>query len=137
MSPQAAEARRKAQANFVKYLQKEGRAAPLLVARFIARQVAVETGKMLPGGLKPADDDFAGADSVEYALNDHLERLRYLEVTPPKEERGLLVDVLQTALPGLEQFVTDERHATLLGKMAYNSYGVCFAGGRDDKVSLF
>jgi len=36
-------------------------------------------------------------------------------------------------LPGLEQFITDERHATLLGKMVYNSYGVCFNGGREDK----
>jgi len=33
----------------------------------------------------------------------------------------------------LEQFVTEERHATLLGKMAYNAYGVYFDGGRDDK----
>jgi import receptor subunit TOM20 len=73
MSPQAAEARRTAQANFVKYLQKEGRVALLLVARFIARQVVAETGKMLPGGLKPAEDDFVGVDSVEYALNDHLD----------------------------------------------------------------
>jgi len=45
----------------------------------------------------------------------------------------LLAKVLATAVPGLEQFVTDERHATLLGKMAYNAYGVCFGGGRDDK----
>jgi hypothetical protein len=54
----------------------------------------------------------------------------------PEEEIKIISRVLSSALPGLEQFVTEERHATLLGKMAYNSYGVCFDGGRDDKVHL-
>ncbi|KAG5639700.1 hypothetical protein H0H81_005883 [Sphagnurus paluster] len=134
ISPDAAEARLKAQEKFVAYIQKEGRAAPILVARFIARQVALETSKMVEGGRKTTEkNDFTDADGGEYLLADHMERLRYLEVKPPAEELPLLVDVLQTALPGLEQFVTDERHATLLGKMAYNSFGVYFDGGRDDK----
>ncbi|RDB20101.1 Mitochondrial import receptor subunit tom20 [Hypsizygus marmoreus] len=133
--PEAVEARRRAQANFVAYLKKEGRAAPQLVARFIARQVALETSKMVEGGKKKASekDDFTDAEGGEYLLADHIERLRYLEVKPSPEELPLLVNILQTALPGLEQFVTDERHATLLGKMAYNAFGVCFGGGRDNK----
>lgn len=135
VTPQAVEARRAAQADFVAYIKKEGRAAPLLVARFIARQVALETMKMVEGGKKPTEKgDFTDAESGEYLLADHIERLRYLEVVPPAEELALFVKTLQTALPGLEQFVTDERHATLLGKMAYNAFGVCFGGGRDDKV---
>ncbi|GLB34124.1 putative MAS20 protein import receptor [Lyophyllum shimeji] len=134
VSPVATEARTKAQEKFVAYLKKEGRAAPILVARFIARQVALETAKMVEGGKKTAEmNDFTDAEDGEYLLADHIERLRYLEVKPPEEELPLLVEILQTALPGLEQFVTDERHATLLGKMAYNAFGVSFGGGRDDK----
>ena len=54
-----------------------------------------------------------------------------------EEEVKLLAKVLATAVPGLDQFTSrDERHATLLGKMAYNAYGVCFGGGRDDKACL-
>lgn len=91
---------------------------------------------MVAGGKKSTDkNDFTDAESGDYLLADHMERLRYLEVKPSAEELPLLVDVLQTALPGLEQFVTDERHATLLGKMAYNAFGVCFGSGRDDKVN--
>ncbi|KAF8076722.1 MAS20-domain-containing protein [Lyophyllum atratum] len=133
-TPSTIEARRKAQEKYVAYLKKEGRAAPILVARFIARQVGLETAKMVEGGKKPTEKiDFTDAEGGEYLLADHIERLRYLEVTPPEEELPLLVDILQTALPGLEQFVTDERHSTLLGKMTYNSFGVSFGGGRDDK----
>ncbi|KAG5648784.1 hypothetical protein DXG03_000133 [Asterophora parasitica] len=128
------EARRTAQEKFVTYVKKEGRAGPLLVARFIARQVALETAKMVEGGKKATEkNDFTDSETGDYLLADHIERLRYLELKPNPEELPLLVDILQTALPGLEQFVTDERHATLLGKMAYNAYGVSFGGGRDDK----
>lgn len=70
----------------------------------------------------------------DYSLYDHLERLRYLEVEAPAQETKLLRSVFQTALPGLEAFITDERHATLKGKMAYNAFGVVYNGGRDDKV---
>lgn len=82
---------------------------------------------MLPGGgmATPPSD---------YSLYDHLERLRYLEVEAPEQETKSLRDVFQTALPGLEAFITDERHAMLKGKMAYNAYGVVYNGGRDDKV---
>lgn len=120
------------------YLQGQERTAPLLVSRFIARQVAAETAKMVNDasgirGEATGKVDYTDADEGDYQLADHMERLRYLEVVPPQEQLPLLVDVLQTALPGLEQFVTDERHATLSGKMAYNAYGVCFDGGRDDR----
>jgi import receptor subunit TOM20 len=108
---------------------------PLLVARLIGRQVAVETQKMLPNpsGLMHTSD-IPEAEGGEYSLYDHIERLRYLEMSTEKKEVTLVKEVLQTALPGLEDFVTDERYAMLLGKMAYNSYGVCFGGGRDNRV---
>ncbi|KAF8165662.1 hypothetical protein B0H34DRAFT_780452 [Crassisporium funariophilum] len=137
--PEMMEARKTAQAKFVEYLKKENRAAPLLVASFIARQVALETQKMVeatnPGKKASADFDFTDTDNQDdrYALADHMERLRYLEVVPNPEELGLLCEVLKTALPGLEEFATEERHMTLSGKMAYNAFGVCFGGGRDDR----
>jgi len=136
MPPQAVEERNKAQAAFIAYIKHTARAAPLLVARFIARQVAVETAKMSPVSSGLLTSELPECDGGEYTLYDHIERLRYLEVPAPENEMKLLREVLQTALPGLEQFVTDERHATMLGKMGYNTFGVCFGGGRDDKVSF-
>jgi import receptor subunit TOM20 len=134
MSPDATKQRDTAQAAFVDHIKKNGKNAVLLVARFIARQVAAETAKMLPiSSTPPPPSDAPEADGGEYTLYDHIERLRYLQVVASEEEVKLLAKVLATAVPGLDQFVTDERHATLLGKMAYNAYGVCFGGGRDDK----
>ena len=132
--PKMIEQRNAAQTAFVDYLKQTVNAAPLLVAKFIGRQVAIETAKMtsIPMNLGPAD--FPEPESGDYTLYDHVERLRYLELSASQEEMTLLREVLRNALPGLEQFVTEERHATLLGKMSYNSYGVCFGGGRDDKV---
>lgn len=138
MGPEAQADREAAQIAFAQYINDKGKAIPLLVARFIARQVAGETTKMVPGGAatKAAMADCPEADGGEYTLYDHIERLRYLECEAPKDEMKLLSDVLSTAVPGLEAFVTEERHATLLGKMAYNSFGICIDGGRDDKVSV-
>ncbi|KAF8634791.1 hypothetical protein AX15_000707 [Amanita polypyramis BW_CC] len=141
------EARGAAQSAFVDYIKKDGRAAPLLVAKFIARQVAIETNRMVqsakaatPGIASPqtaeqsrAENDFTDAEGGDYLLADHIERLRYLEMVPEPTAMKLLAQVLETALPGLEQFVTEERHITLLGKMTYNAYGVFYDGGRDDK----
>ena len=57
-----------------------------------------------------------------------------LEVKKNEEEERLLIDVLRSAVPGLEGFITGEKHSMISGKMAYNAFGVCYAGGRDDKV---
>ncbi len=146
MPASALETRKSAQAPFVEYIKNNDRASPLLVAKFIARQVAIETNKMVQSAksavpaLSPSQDataenDFTDADGGEYLLADHIERLRYLELVPDANGMKHLSQVLESGLPGLEQFVTEERHATLLGKMAYNAYGVYFDGGRDDKVS--
>jgi hypothetical protein len=137
MPQQDTASREAAQIAFVDYINKNAKAVPLLVARFIARQVANETEKLMPnaGGVQPPSD-IPEAESGEYTMYDHIERLRYLEIEVPEEEIKIVSQILSSALPGLEQFVTEERHATLLGKMAYNAYGVCFRGGRDDKVCL-
>lgn len=143
MTPEAQEARKQAQAKFAEFIKKEQRLAPLLVARFIARQVAVETQKLVQatsiakaGAAAPAENDYTDSDTdlEKYVLADHLERLRYLEIVPNKEETTLLADVLSNALPGLEEFITEQKYATFVGKMAYNAFGVCYGGGRDDRV---
>lgn len=141
----AQEARREAQAKFAEYIKNEARLSPLLVARFIARQVAGETQKLVratsPAAAANAgnsENDFTDSEDVaeKYVLADHLERLRYLEIPPNKQEAELIKGVLSTALPGLEEFITEEKHATFSGKMAYNAFGVCFGGGRTDRVCI-
>lgn len=140
--PEVKEARRAAQINFVEFLKKGDRASPLLIACFIARQVEAELQKMVEATTSSTkksnliENDFTDSDGIDhgYGLGDHMERLRYLEILPDKEEVALLSAVLQLALPGLEGFVQEERHAILLGKVIYNAFGVCYNGGRDDRV---
>lgn len=133
--------RHKAQAQFANYLENEmpGHAAPLLVAQFIARQVNAEMSKLISQTLSKttmtADQaDFTDADGGDYLLADHFERLRYVDVDLPEDGLKLLTAVLDSAMPGLDALATEERYATLLGKMLYNAYGVYYDGGRDDRV---
>jgi import receptor subunit TOM20 len=135
--------RREAQSKFANYIKNTRRTTPLLVARFIARQVAIETQKLTSASLMGSkmaqasvERDFTDAEGTSdgYSLSDHIERLRFLEIERDEEEVKLLVDVLRYAVPGLEGFITEEKHAMISGKMAYNAFGVCYAGGRDDKV---
>lgn len=134
MPQQDTASREAAQKAFISYINKNTKAVPLLAARFIARQVANESTKLMPTAGAQPPSDIPDTANGNYTVYDHIERLRYLEVNAPEEEIKILSQVLSAALPGLEQFITEERHATLLGKMAYNSYGVCFSDGRDDRV---
>lgn len=128
--------RDKAQSKFVTYLESQGKSAPLMVARFVARQVAIETGKMNPHRTSPSPVDLPKLvdDDEDYGLYDHMERLRFIDATVTDDETKLLCDVLAAALPGLDKTLNEERHTTYMGKMAYNAFGVCFDAGRDDKV---
>ena len=136
------EARRAAQIKLVEFLKKENRTSPLLLARFVARQVTAEMQKVIetttPSTKKNnvVEDDFTDSDCTDhsYGIGDHIERLRYLEIAPDKKEIALLSNVLQLALPGLEGFIPEERYAILSGKMTYNAFGVSYSGGRDDRV---
>ncbi|KAF9006688.1 MAS20 protein import receptor-domain-containing protein [Cyathus striatus] len=126
---ESGEKRKTAQLKFTEYLKKEGRSLPELTARFVAMQVAIETQKLVEGVGKnapPLEKGFAGAEDSDYSLADHIERLR-------SEEATLLTDVLEGALPGLKQFIPEDRYTVITGKIAYNSYGVCHNGGRDNK----
>lgn len=130
------EARDAAQKKFVQSLKDQGKNAPFLVARFVARQVSIETGKMVP--KKPGSSAVDLPKLIEgehsYSLYDHIERLRFLDANVDEKDNKALCEVLGAALPGLENSLTEERHATYLGKISYNSYGICFSGGRDDRV---
>lgn len=131
-------AREEAQSKFADYIKKEGRSIPLLSARFVARQIAIETAKMLPIKTGPVVEELAEASigGTDYSLYDHIERLRFVEGKASEGETKLLCDVLGAALPGLEQSVTEERLASYQGKLLYNAIGVCYSGGRDDKVRV-
>ena len=85
---------------------------------------------MIPPEMR-GDDAPSSDENTDY---DHMERLRYVDTQVTQEEKTLLSDVLASALPGLERLLGDDRHNILKGKMRYNSIGVGFNGGRDDKV---
>ncbi|KAF8915423.1 hypothetical protein CPB85DRAFT_1433023 [Mucidula mucida] len=130
--PEALELRRKAQTEYVEHLKKSGKAGPLLVGRFVARQINAETLRLIPG-VNAENPSYIDSDGDDYGLGDHMERLKYIDVPTVPEDHSLLANVLGAAVPDLNQFITDERMAILLGKMAYNAYGVSFGGGREDK----
>jgi len=105
------------------------------MARVIARQVSIETAQMLTsmGHTPLIDPKVVLTDGGDYSFNDHLERLRYLDVASSDEVGKLFKAVLQFAIPGLEYLASEERLSVYLGMMAYNAFGVCFEGGRGDK----
>jgi import receptor subunit TOM20 len=128
-------------------LKRTGNTAPLLVARFIGRVVSDETAKLVPAELAvpPPPSDLPEPDALqpsaygsEYTYNDHMERLRHLEIeeSPSTEEEvTLLKKILANAMAGLEEFFKDDqKYLTLKGTMLYNGIGVSYSGGRDDKV---
>ncbi|CAE6388074.1 unnamed protein product [Rhizoctonia solani] len=136
--------RRKSQEEFVETLRKTGATRALLVARFIACMVAEQSVKLGAGvnlsSNKSSTADLFGLPEPEgdpnaYSFYDHVERLKYLEITETPielEEVNALKNVLKNAMEGLEEFVGD-RYPLLKGKMAYNAIGVAFGSGRDDK----
>lgn len=133
--PEYSKKREDAQIAFARFVHESGggRTHVTLVARFIARQVVNETVKLLPTGhpsVPTETDEWTGHG---YTLFDHVERVRFLELNADEDEAEQLRAILKANLQGLEDFVTDERYTVLIGKMAYNAYGISFAGGRDGK----
>jgi len=133
ITPEMLSERKKAQDAFVNFLEKKDakfQSYTYLTAQFIAlylmdeiRQVIAQGGQsMLPGGK-----------TGEYSLSDHFERLRYLEVSNLDDQYKLINELFGHTMPGLDQFITPDRFCTLMGKMAYNVFGVSYSGGRGDK----
>ena len=137
--PDNTKKREDAQVAFARFIQESGKTLATLVARFIARQVISETMKLLPPNhpSKPQATAENEWTTNGYTLFDHMERVRYLELSGKEGEAEQLRSIMKANLPGLEEFVTDERYTVLTGKMAYNAYGISPSGGRDDKVRIF
>jgi import receptor subunit TOM20 len=135
--PEMAKKREDAQIAFARFARESGGIQFMLVARFIARQVVNETVKLLPvNRVTPSSPSSQAADEWTangYTLFDHMERVRYLELNGKEGGAEHLREILKANLPGLEDFVTDERYTVLIGKMAYNAFGISPSGGRDDK----
>ncbi|KAJ7228212.1 hypothetical protein GGX14DRAFT_412337 [Mycena pura] len=127
-TPAQLEARRTAQAKLVAYL-KDKRAGTMLVAKFIARQLTATATE----ATAKDPNDYAAPDSGEYRIEDHVERWTTGPVNPPSDEYALISALLQGTLPGLEQFLTEESHKSLLGKIVFNAFGVYYGGGRDNR----
>ncbi|KAG8904721.1 hypothetical protein FRB99_001307 [Tulasnella sp. 403] len=124
--PSQTSKRREAQEKLVKTTKESDKLGLLLTARFIGKMVSEETKKLTSPASKSSDD---------YALFDHLERLRYLEYPESswKGDSEMLSSNLQLAADGLEEFLKNDRYGLLLGKMSYNAIGVTFGEGRHDK----
>ncbi|KAK3813404.1 MAG: MAS20 protein import receptor-domain-containing protein [Benniella sp.] len=63
----------------------------------------------------------------EFNMFDHIERLRFLDVRPSaaeEKEIQLLKAALGAKIPGIEEFINEERYLTLKGKLLYNAYGL-------------
>jgi mitochondrial import receptor subunit TOM20 len=127
-------------ANFVKESKKTW---PLLVARFAARQIATEIGKLTQqtspeqAAYLAIPDFLIKGSPAEYALGDHFERLRYVDIEFPEDESKVVQAVFNNSLPGLDEFLTNERYGIMHSKVAYNAIGVAFSGGREDRVRRF
>ncbi|KAG0346913.1 hypothetical protein BG004_000554 [Podila humilis] len=93
------------------YTKETNNKYPEMVAKFLVRMVHEE----------------AQDSGEEYNSFDHIERLRFLEVRPSvAEEREieLLRSLLGSKIPGIEEFINEERYLTLKGKLLYNAYGI-------------
>lgn len=123
-----------AQAAFISALNKYEGNNHSILARFIAKQVGAETMK-LAGGTTPQPD--VAEPEGQYTMTDHMDRLRYIELAAPEDLENALKDYLGAQVPGLEATFSENKYAVFLGKLAFNVYGVCFSGGRDDRVSVF
>ncbi|KAF9561202.1 hypothetical protein EC968_005829 [Mortierella alpina] len=93
------------------YTKETNNKYPEMIAKFLVRMVHEETVN----------------SGEEYNLFDHIERLRFLEVRPSaaeEKEIELLKTALGSKIPGIEEFINEERYLTLKGKLLYNAYGV-------------
>lgn len=143
LSPAAEEERQKkrrqAQEAFAAHVKASGKLSPLITAKFFARMISNEIAKILPSDAAPPppNDLPEPDDGAQHAFYDHMDRLRFLEVMESKAEdmeTTLLKDMLDGAMPGLEEFIKDDRYLMLKGKALFNTIGVAYSGGRLNKV---
>ncbi|EJD01142.1 MAS20-domain-containing protein [Fomitiporia mediterranea MF3/22] len=132
--PQQSVAERpKTQDALAEFCRQKGTSGLLLVARLVAIQIVAELAKALPQAAHMKEQLPEFSISEQYTVYDHIERLRYIDVTLPDDEYKTLRELLLATLPFLEDVHSDERHAMFRGKVAYNAIGIYFGEGRDDK----
>ncbi|ORZ33816.1 hypothetical protein BCR44DRAFT_1191285 [Catenaria anguillulae PL171] len=97
-------------------LARSGAQIPLTMVRFLAQMVKEDMAKA-------ADPN----PSEAFGAWDHIERLKYLELSPTDEDEHnmkVLREVLGAKVPGLDEFLTEERYMMLKGKFLYNQVAV-------------
>lgn len=93
------------------YTQTTRNVVPEMLAKFLVRMVF----------------EASQNSGVEYNSFDHMERLRYLEVSLSAEEEKemeLVKGALGSNIPGIDEFITEERFLLMKGRLLYNLYGV-------------
>jgi import receptor subunit TOM20 len=112
-------------ANFVLHETQTGYPSlTLLTARLLAKHFVQDVTKLLP------DYNFPPPGSLDdYNLLDHMERLRFVDLSNLSEGASLVGKVFESFRPG-----TDPIFSSLAPKVAYAAFGICYSGGRDDKV---
>jgi import receptor subunit TOM20 len=71
-----------------------------------------------------------------FGVWDHLERLRYLEIQPTEDDKAhmaMLRDLLSSKVPGLEEFLNEERYLLLKGKFLYNQFAITGNPGANNR----
>jgi import receptor subunit TOM20 len=101
--------------------------------------ISNEIAKVVPGESTPPPPlDLPEPDDGEsHAFYEHVDRMRYLDVQETdteKLEMTLLKDMLTGAMPGLDEFIKDERYLVLKGKVLFNTIGIAYSGGRLNKA---
>ncbi|KAF9208923.1 hypothetical protein BGZ49_007129 [Haplosporangium sp. Z 27] len=96
------------------YTKKTRDLVPEMLAKFLVKMVHEES---LNSG-------------AEYNSFDHMERLRYVDIPPSAEiekEMELLKVALGSNIPGIDEFITQDRYLLMKGRLLYNIYGTSTA----------
>ncbi|KAL5530712.1 TOM20 [Sanghuangporus sanghuang] len=125
--------RPKTQDALAEFWRRKASSGILLVARLVALQIIAELAKTLPQARHMNAELPELSFSGPYTVYDHLERLRYIDVTVPEDEYSTFKNLLLAAMPFLEDVHSDERHAMFRGKIAYNAIGIYYGEGREDR----
>ncbi|KAF9180311.1 hypothetical protein BGZ51_006289 [Haplosporangium sp. Z 767] len=93
------------------YTKETRKLVPEMLAKFLVKMVYEESQN----------------SGAEYNSFDHMERLRYLDVPAgpdEKKEMDLLKVALGSNIPGIDEFITEERYLVMKGRLLYNLYGI-------------
>ncbi|KAJ2803103.1 mitochondrial import receptor subunit tom20 [Coemansia guatemalensis] len=115
---------------FALLAQQSHELSPILIAKFFGILLDNEKKKELKRVLAGANVNQSEVD--EYTIWEHLECMRYLELIPTSNDSKMLKklgELLNSNVPGLTEFVTNDRYTMLKGKLDYNAYAVHSASG--------